>query len=226
AGEVTLGPYQNAAPTRTLFLPSYFIDRFEVTAAAYATYLNSIHEQQLRCSEFDCLETHNRVEINVVGVEFVTGQFRAKSAYQNRPVTGVEWQSAKSYCSWAGKRLPTEAEWEKAARGAEGFLYPWGNDRLTSRDDIVSETSHAIFPFPIGSHAKDISPYGVIDLFGNATEWVADPFLPGANPREQANSEFRTQRGNRTRLTNQTILYRQRGWSSTVGIRCAFSTTS
>ena len=95
---------------------------------------------------------------------------------ENLPVTGVSWQQAESYCAWAGKRLPTEAEWEKAARGTDGRRFPWGSawPKCGQAHLLISEDCRTRHALPVDAHPMDESPYGVIGMIGNVQEWVQD----------------------------------------------------
>lgn len=139
-------------PLRYIYLDAFSIDRTEVTVGSFHRYLE---EQQ------DVDPTLNN--------EILTSN-------PNDPVSGVTWEVADSFCQWVGKRLPTEAEWEKSARGPEGRIYPWGDDWDTrNANTLENDQNHAV---PVGSYPHAESPYGVMDMCGNAAEWIADYFDP------------------------------------------------
>jgi formylglycine-generating enzyme required for sulfatase activity len=118
------------------------------------------------------------------------------------PVTTVTWADADAYCHWAKKRLPTEAEWEKAARGPDDFEYPWGNNWDPKKINIMSENPDAPYS-AVGSFPGDRSGYGVYDMAANVSEWVADWYdaYPGAPPSD--NRYFgKTQRVTRGGITS------------------------
>ena len=143
-------------PQRSVHLDEFAIDQVEVTNERYMAFVKS---------------TGHRNPPNPYG----TGPLSSVAGIEHLPVVQTTWYDAKAYCSWAKKRLPTEAEWEKAARGTDGRLYPWGNEPPTAKranfdrewDD--EHTLHAVGALPGGD-----SPYGVKDMAGNAREWVSD----------------------------------------------------
>ena len=159
--------YSNERPVRELYLEGFYIDRFEVTNEGYRKFVGA---------------TGYRAPYRWIYNTYPTGT-------GDLPVVNVSWFDAHNYCMWAGKRLPREAEWEKAARGTGGRVYPWG--------DIYDETMGNLNTgklTPVGTFKGDKSPYGVYDMAGNVMEWVGDWYGPypggeakdiGSNLREK-----------------------------------------
>jgi formylglycine-generating enzyme required for sulfatase activity len=145
-------------PEHRVDLPAFFIDRAEVTNAAYKMFVDA---------------TGHKPPSNWTGTSFPDGR-------GDFPVTGVTWQDAADYAAWAGKRLPTEVEWEAAARGTDGRIYPWGNGyrsgvaNIGSKPDKSTPEQYPAGIKEIGRYPEGASPAGAVDMIGNAWEWVAD----------------------------------------------------
>jgi len=162
-------------PMHKVYLDAFYIDKFEVTQGEYNECVNS----------GTC--TANYKEDGFTG--------------DRQPVVvGVIWEGAKTYCEWAGKRLPTEAEWEKAARGTDGRIYPWGNNIDTTRSNYSSSKINKTRE--VGSYPSGASPYGALDMAGNVWEWVADWYdgkyystSPSKNPKGPNSGTYRVHRG-------------------------------
>jgi iron(II)-dependent oxidoreductase len=148
-------PRSNAEdhPQHRVELPAYKIDKYPVTQAQYARFVAA---------------EHYRPPLNWEEGKIPTGM-------KLNPVTLVSWYNARDYCKWAGKRLPTEAEWEKAARGTDGRRWPWGNSMHPERLNTYYAVGHTsqVTAYPTGA-----SPFGVMDMAGNVSEWTADIFTP------------------------------------------------
>jgi len=141
-------------PSRTIYLDEFYIDQYEVTNRQYA--------QCVRAGK--CTLPRLPRSVNFT-------RYYAESSFRNSPVTWVNWQDAVNYCAFAGKRLPTEAEWEKAARGPENTFYPWGNQAQAEQANFSNQKVDAL---AVGSYSAGVSGYGVHDMAGNVREWVSD----------------------------------------------------
>jgi len=155
-------------PVHEVWLDGFYIDKYEVTNAQYAEFLNSVESADYHIP----IRTH-------CGIEKIAGIFKPKKGCSNWPVTYVNWLDAKAYADWAGKRLPTEAEWEKAARGGlAGKKYPWG-DRITHDDaNYGGQVGKDKWKraAPVGSFSPN--GYGLYDIAGNVWEFCQDGFDP------------------------------------------------
>ncbi|HSW60616.1 MAG TPA: SUMF1/EgtB/PvdO family nonheme iron enzyme [bacterium] len=164
-------------PVKIVSLSSFYIDKYEVTVEEY---MECVHEYGCSRPSFD--NGYCALYIDTYDWEYgvLPDEFREK----NKPVVCVSWDQADDYCRWAGKRLPTETEWEKAARGTDGRIYPWGNEDISCEYAVVtlfnSKTEKYEYgcgthgTWDVGSIDAGISPYGAYDLAGNVYEWVAD----------------------------------------------------
>lgn len=167
-GEFIMGKgAEGTSPRHVVYLDAYWMDRIEVTNAMY----------KLCVAKKVCALPAD----DNVGYD--------QWAYRNHPITYITWFQAAEYCQWAGRRLPTEAEWEKAARGSDARLYSWGNTkpnaRLANFDETMIHEAVSSFRYPLGA-----SPYGVLNTSGNVREWIADWYDPNyyyvspyANPK-------------------------------------------
>jgi len=216
-GAFTMGSEEGSVdekPIHTVTLDVFWIDRTEVTNAMYALCVQSGVCQSPRSK-------------NSYGVE----NYYGNSEYADYPVIYVSWNDASAYCEWAGARLPSEAEWEKAARGTDGRTYPWGDgiDKTYANYSGTGTTR-------VGSYEKGKSPYGVYDMAGNVWEWVADWWgefyyasSPASNPPGPVSGKYRVLRGGSWYDVDDYVrsAYRGRyvpdGSSYVIGFRCARS---
>lgn len=237
-------------PERRVYLGSFLLDRFEVTNRAYAAFVQA---------------AGHRAPANASPSVTLWEQNGPPTGIENHPVINVSWEDAAAYCRWLGKRLPTEAEWEKAARGTDARRYPWGNDwdiakansasywagrtiefqsgadwdafwvkgegaRLAKEQGIKGE----VLTRPVGSFPQGASPYGALDMAGNAAEWVADWFDPNyyrtaplTNPPGPVRGAIKAMRGGSWLKPAVSLRTTDRDWGtmdsrpSGTGFRCA-----
>jgi formylglycine-generating enzyme required for sulfatase activity len=174
AGEFTMGSFAEAAlaecqrygsdcdrswfedeePPHTVSLDSFYMDVYEVTNAFYA----------------DCVDA-GQCQPPVETASDTRSSYYGNPEYGHFPVIYVDWDMAQTYCQWRGARLPTEAEWEKAARGEDGRVYPWGNELDSAYLNYNQEIGDTV---EAGNYEGGKSPYGLYDMAGNVWEWVAD----------------------------------------------------
>jgi formylglycine-generating enzyme required for sulfatase activity len=145
--------FNDEHPAHRVNLPLYFIDTYEVTKADYLKFAQA---------------TGRRPPMDWQNGQYPPGKER-------HPIEEVAWEDANAYCLWAGKRLPTEAEWEKAARGPDGLKYPWGNEFDENRANVNNQVGNTT---EVGHYENGRSPYGAYDMIGNVWEWTADWYQP------------------------------------------------
>ena len=173
AGPFTMGRNDgpdDERPAHNVHPGSFSIDRLPVTNADFAEFLNAVRlSSKSKERTFDHDDADARIRL-------VREIWTADQGYERHPVVEVPWTGARDYCAWRGKRLPTEAEWEKAARGTDGRRYPWGNDppdATRARYGMrYNETA------PVDGRRPGASPYGVLDMAGNVWEWVSSAYRP------------------------------------------------
>ncbi len=161
AGEFIMGSSdgEDTQPQRKVYLDAFYIDKYEITNEEYVKFLNTIgkHEDYINLASEYCK------------IEKTNGIYKVKNDYGKHPVVEISWYGADMYAKWTGKRLPTEAEWEKAARGIDGRKYTWGDTFNRDKCNVGMRGT-----MPVGSYPEGKSPYGCYDMAGNVWEWVAD----------------------------------------------------
>jgi formylglycine-generating enzyme required for sulfatase activity len=220
AGEFLMGSPEGEGnsdehPQHTVYLDAFYIDKYEVTNAQYKKFVGATGHR-IPYFNADWAKPYN----------WQNGTY--PSGKGNHPVVFVSWDDAEAYCEWAGKRLPTEAEWEKAARGRlEGKKYPWGDENPSGRANYNSTGIDAV-----GSYAPN--GYGIYDMTGNVWEWVADWYSenyyrvsPKNNPKGPDSGTRRVHRGGSWGSGGSGLRAALRNWGTpdvrlgNFGFRCA-----
>ena len=182
-------------PEHRVFLDSFFMDKHEVSAKDFSEFLNA--RSNVKGYYLD----------NKFGTLFYNGKFQPRPGLANYPINNVTWKAANDYCKWKSKRLPSEAEWEKSARGENGNPYPWGKQLPSPNlaryhQTWSNEIKHKVL-VPVNGLEKGKSPYGIYNMSGNVKEWVDDWYdreyyneiKEYANPRGPIGGEFKVVRG-------------------------------
>jgi len=215
AGEFIMGSpenegYNDEHPQHRVFLDGFYIDRCEVTNSQYKQFMDATGHNAPKYWDDG---KYNRLD---------------------QPIVGATWSDAAAYARWAGKRLPTEAEWEKAARGTDGRQYPWGNEWDNSKCNANVAGEAQQYTAPVGSFPAGASPYGVMDMAGNVWEWCIDWYgsnygqSPRRNPKGHDSGGESVLRGGSWCTTDCSYLRcANRNWFSPsfrfddAGFRCA-----
>lgn len=218
----------NESPIHSVTLDDYWIDKTEVTNAMFTKFLNDMGNRMVGgvtwLDEYDPL----------VWVTNIGGDWQPLQGKDEFPIVGVSWYGANAYCEWAGRSLPTEAQWEYAASATAGSRFPWGEEGPDcNKSQFLSCGSK---PVEAGSLSLGASPLGVYEMAGNAAEWVNDRFSaeyyqhsPVENPAGPLNGYYRVIRGGSWGSSYIALQATHRNWAgadmreSDIGFRCVLN---
>jgi formylglycine-generating enzyme required for sulfatase activity len=211
-----LSSQSDEKPQRSVTLSAFWIDQIEVTNKFYRSCI-----QAGVCTRQSVIETWD--------------VYHNDSYYGDYPAILVDWENAKAYCEWVGRRLPTEAEWEKAARGPHARIYPWGNEPPASH--LLNYGDNIGHPTAVRSYKDGMSPYGAYDMAGNVFEWVSDWYsydyyrmATSFNPLGPEGGQRHIRRGGSyessaslVRTANRVNVSQRAGGLADTGFRCALA---
>lgn len=160
AGEFIMGDedHYDMEPVRRVYLSEYWIDKYEVTFAQYYDFMDQTGQKNPRLAGYLSDSVTEDLHFFVQPLH---------------PIVGIDWEQAYQYCVWKGKRLPTEAEWEKAAKGTQERIWPWGDEERSEFANLVGDDG-VRYTASVDGFQTDVSPYGVYGMAGNVMEWTAD----------------------------------------------------
>jgi serine/threonine-protein kinase len=209
--------FEREIPKHRVYLDAFYLDKYEVTNARFQQFVQATgYRTTAEQAGWGLVWNESKKQgekINGASWKAPHGSGSTIQDLEMHPVVQVNWDDAQAYCEWAGKRLPTEAEWEKAARGTEGWTYPWGHQfdgRKLNFCDRNCETDWKDrgvndgyrYTAPVGRFEGGKSPYGAYDMAGNVWEWVADWYdedyyrnSPARNPQGPESGQYRVLRG-------------------------------
>jgi formylglycine-generating enzyme required for sulfatase activity len=226
-------------PEHEVTVDTFYMDKFEVTVAQYAAFLTTLGTYEEACQETDCAWPRSLIGYTSYLLEIGEDDaqtYEAMAGFENYPINHVSWYGADSYCQAMGARLPTEAEWEYAARGSDGRIYPWGNEPPDQTRAVYFSTSYTDLK-PVDALPDGASPFGIYGLAGSMWEWVSDWYgpnyygeSPAENPQGPEDGEGKVVRGGAWPNNNQEDRIRSanRNWreiiffSPDLGFRCAY----
>ena len=239
-------------PQHRVYLDAFWIDRTEVTNAMFARFVtetgHKTDAENLGQSWALNVTTKQWGQTTGADWQHPRGPGSDTKGLEQHPVVHVSWNDALAYCRWAGRRLPTEAEWEKAAHGTDGRKYPWGNQDVTSnllnfadRNLDLSGADKSVddgyqLTAPVGTYLAGASPHGALDMAGNVWEWVADRYnekyyanSPTENPQGPDSGDRRVRRGGSWNANHRNVRAAVRFWifpgdsAGDIGLRCVRS---
>lgn len=218
----------NETPMHTVSLNGYWLDRTEITNEMFVRFLNAEgNKQEGGTTWLDPIDPF-------VWVFEKDGAWQTLPGKEKYPIVNVSWYGAKAYCAWAGRDLPTEAQWEYAAKGTDGYRFPWGNDAPDCSQARFSGCGNT--PVEVGSLLQGSNRWGVFDLAGNVAEWIDDRYAadyyqtsPHVDPPGPINGYYRVIRGGSWGSTYLALQTSHRDWAGAdertngIGFRCVLT---